>query len=74
MTKKYGTQIKDEPQHLKQGESTIDLLKILDIHYEIIDSHTKNIGNLINKLKNQSLSSKSPVAILVKKIPFLHIS
>ena len=67
---KCGTQIKDEPQHLKQGESTIDLLKLLDIDYEIIDSQTKNIGKLINKLKNQILSSMSPVAILVKKNTF----
>lgn len=32
--------IKDEPQHIKQGEITLDLLKLLDIEYKVITKHT----------------------------------
>tara|TARA_Y100001933_G_C18994431_1_gene561889 strand:- start:540 stop:1679 length:1140 start_codon:yes stop_codon:yes gene_type:complete len=62
-----GLQIKDEPQHKKQGASTKDLLKILDIEYKIIDSDTKNIKSIIHELKEITLKLQSPVAILVKK-------
>jgi len=59
----------DEPQHIKQGEIQNDLLKNLDIPFEIIDSKLKNfnsISNLIIKSKKES----RPVAIIVKKGTF----
>ena len=67
---KTGIQIKDEPQHKKQGACTTDLLKILDIKYKIIDSNTKNIKSIIKDLKEYTLKYHSPVAILVKKNSF----
>ena len=67
---KTGIQIKDEPQHKKQGACTTELLKILDIDYEIIDSNTRNIKSIIKKLKEKTINSQSPVAILVKKNSF----
>ena len=39
--KEDGTQLKDEPQHVKQGEITLDLLDILEIPYYIIDKILK---------------------------------
>ena len=63
-------QIKDEPQHIKQGSSTIELLEIMDIPYEILDSKNQDIKSMISELKNRSLESNSPVAILVRKNTF----
>ena len=37
--------VKDEPQHVKQGEVSETLLKTLDIPYVIISDKTKNIDN-----------------------------
>ena len=58
---------KDEPQHIKQGSATIELLDIMDIPYVILDSKNQDIEGMINNLKNHSLKSNSPVAILVRK-------
>ena len=60
----------DEPQHIKQGAITRDLLNLLDIPTFIIGSdepksllNLKDAINLVNKIK-------SPVAILIKKRSF----
>ena len=60
--------VKDEPQHIKQGEATIKQLEIMDIDYLIID----NRSNLSNVLKEtmKSLKLRRPFALLVKKDTF----
>ena len=63
-----GEQIKDEPQHVKQGEITLNLLKTLEIPYLII---SKNIDYAkIQNLIFQSINSNKPVALVVKKDVF----
>jgi len=42
MSNEFG-QIFDEPQHRKQGQITLELLKVLGIPYVIVDSNTKDI-------------------------------
>ena len=37
-----GGQLKDEPQHQRQGEETLNMLKMLNINYKIIDNKTTN--------------------------------
>lgn len=57
--------IKDEPQHLKQGAITKDLLKLLNIKYiELKDD--KNLVK-ISSLLRYSKKNKKIVAILIKK-------
>ncbi len=58
----------DEPQHIKQGEVTPSLLKILDIAYEEI-SHNTTKEELITKWKSLSknLSKNKSIAFLVRK-------
>ena len=62
--------IKDEPQHIRQGEVQLDLLKTMDIPYEIIskgeDSLDRKVNNIINKIKKEN----KPGAILVRKGTF----
>ena len=46
----------------------------MDIPYVILDSKNQDIKSMISELKNRSLESNSPVAILVKKILFLTLN
>ncbi len=67
------TQIKDEPQHAKQGRITLKLLELLDIPYVVIDKNTKNIKELLAKQVQISLKRKGPAAIVVRKETFTEI-
>ena len=65
--------VKDEPQHIKQGKITLDLLKTMDIPHIVIsgddtdDDIIKNIIQIIDISKNKIC----PVAIVVRKNTFL---
>lgn len=63
-------QIKDEPQHKKQGEITLNQLKLLNIPYKIIDHRTKNLNKLISETKKKTISINNPVAIVIRKNTF----
>ena len=58
----------DEPQHIFQGEITLDLLNLLEINFIVIDknSEIKNILEIIEK----SVSKKEQLAIVIKKNTF----
>lgn len=60
--------VKDEPQHVKQGEITPEQLSLLDIPYEVIDQHA-DIGSLAPLLSLMTEQSR-PVAVVVKKGSF----
>ncbi|MFN8429644.1 MAG: phosphonopyruvate decarboxylase [Spirosomataceae bacterium] len=62
--------IKDEPQHIKQGKIQNKLLDTLEIPYEIIDSNTHNITQVIKRNIEIAIKSKAPVAIVVRKDSF----
>ena len=64
-----GQQIKDEPQHIKQGQITPELLKTLGIPFEIIDSNSHS-GNTITRLKKAALDRNGPAAIIVRSGTF----
>ena len=62
--------VKDEPQHVKQGKIQIDLLKTMDIPYEIIskddDQFEMKISSAVETAKNES----RPAVLLIKKGTF----
>ena len=62
--------VKDEPQHIKQGEVSETLLKTLSIPYVIISDKTTNIDDLIASAVNHSRVNKEPYIILVRKGTF----
>jgi phosphonopyruvate decarboxylase len=64
-----GDQIKDEPQHKKQGKITIQQLEILNIPYRIIDKNTKT-KKILKELVKLSITTNNPVAILIRKGTF----
>ncbi len=60
---------KDEPQHVKQGRVSEELLKAMEIPYIVLDENT-NIETTIDKAIKVALSEKKPFALLVKKNTF----
>ena len=62
--------IKDEPQHIKQGEVQIQLLESLGISFDILSKHEQNIDRIIETAINVTLNKRSPFVILVRKGTF----
>ena len=65
-----GNQIKDEPQHKKQGQITIPQFDILGIPYLIIDNETKNIEEILKKITYLANKRNGPFALIVRKNTF----
>ena len=62
--------VKDEPQHVKQGEVSETLLKALDIPHVIISNQTLDIAKIIKDSVEHAKTNNTPFAILVKKGTF----
>jgi phosphonopyruvate decarboxylase len=64
--------IKDEPQHLKQGKVTKDLLDTMKIPYEILSSemNSHDSDRLVKKMVKNAIELNTPCALLVKKGTF----
>ena len=62
--------VKDEPQHVKQGEVSETLLETLSIPYSIISAETLNVNDLIASAVKQTKNNKEPYIILVRKDTF----
>jgi len=58
--------VKDEPQHVFQGEITLPLLDCLDIPYVVISSETGDLSLECEKFKEHIKNSRS-VAFVIKK-------
>lgn len=60
--------VKDEPQHLFQGEITLQLLKDMDIALHVIDEYTSEDEiALLRDIMNPRLAAGRQVAFVVKK-------
>ncbi len=66
--------VKDEPQHIKQGEVTLSLLDALGISYSVIDGNTDSASKIIEKVVRQTMTDLKPGAIVVRKNTFLPYS
>ena len=66
--------VKDEPQHVKQGEITLDLLNVMGIDYKIIDNKTKNIENLVKEVVDNTKEFSDLRLLLSGKEHLLHTS
>ena len=62
--------IKDEPQHVKQGEITLSLLEAMGITYEVVDKDLNSTSEIITKLSTTAKELNAPVALVVKKGAF----
>lgn len=61
--------VKDEPQHIKQGRITPAQLELLEIPYKIVDK-SSNAEDLALWAKETLNKTNAPVALLVKKDAF----
>jgi len=61
--------VKDEPQHLLQGQITPELLKTMRIPFSIIDSNS-NSAEIIDELLGNRRLANGPAALLVRKGTF----
>ena len=62
--------VKDEPQHVKQGEVSETILKTLGIRYAVISDATSNIDELIFNAVKHAKDNNEPYVILVRKGTF----
>lgn len=62
----------DEPQHVKQGKITADLLEIMQIPYEILNPNIsdKEFDTRVKRIIDNSRQQKKPCALLVSKGTF----
>jgi phosphonopyruvate decarboxylase len=65
-----GRQIKDEPQHVKQGRITRDLLQCLDIPHAILAADTTAFADTVRGIVELARGARRPVALVVRKNTF----
>jgi phosphonopyruvate decarboxylase len=63
-------QLKDEPQHVKQGQITLSTLSDMDIPYVVIDRAELNWKREIERLIKRSKIERRPVAVVFRKDTF----
>ena len=61
--------LKDEPQHIKQGKVTLELLDAMSIPYVILDANS-NVDDIVNVSLTYCKENKAPFAIVVRKDSF----
>lgn len=62
--------IKDEPQHVKQGKITVDLLDAMDIPHRVLDPEPEAAQRCVAELLEIAATESRPVALLVRKGTF----
>lgn len=62
--------VKDEPQHLKQGEVMESLLKSCQLEYVTLDKNSDNFAEIVEYAISRTVEKKHPIVILVKKGTF----
>ena len=62
--------VKDEPQHVKQGEKTLELLDVLGIPYRIVGSNDADCDDITSWAVELAKEKCSPVALVVRKDTF----
>jgi len=61
---------KDEPQHVKQGRITLDLLKTMGISYDILPDSMDEANLVLEKAMKEMREKNAPYALVVRKGTF----
>ena len=69
-----GVQLKDEPQHIKQGQITLRTLETMGIPFEVIHGGSSNWKQKIRILIARAKSEQRPVAVIFRKNTFASVS
>ncbi|WP_363178156.1 phosphonopyruvate decarboxylase [Vulcanococcus sp.] len=64
------TQLHDEPQHIKQGQITLEQLDILEIPYRVVDASKHLIGEYLQQSVLDCLAIQGPTALVIRKNTF----
>ena len=59
--------VHDEPQHVKQGKITLELMKTLGIPTEVLPETTAKACACVKKLLKRAIRESRPVAVVAKK-------
>jgi phosphonopyruvate decarboxylase len=62
--------VKDEPQHVKQGKVTLDLLETMEIPYEILPASEDEVAGAVRRCYDKALAASAPAALIAKKSVF----
>lgn len=62
--------VKDEPQHVKQGEVTLGMLDAMDIPHAILPDDTGEAVSVLQQMVSKARERSSPAAIVVRKDTF----
>ena len=62
--------VHDEPQHIKQGKITTDLLDVLEVKYEILSKEENQATKQIDQLMDYMTARLETVALVVEKDTF----
>ncbi len=62
--------LKDEPQHIKQGKVTLDLLEAMGIPYAILPNEIGNANSVLENALCHINKNSAPYALIVKKGTF----
>tara|TARA_Y100000768_G_scaffold302319_1_gene236166 strand:- start:5227 stop:6372 length:1146 start_codon:yes stop_codon:yes gene_type:complete len=64
--------LKDEPQHKKQGKVTLNMLEVMEVPYQILSPDTTDdqAENIIQNASKEALKNNMPYAIVVQKDSF----
>lgn len=63
----FGKQVRDEPQHVKQGKITLQQLEVMGIKAEIIDASCSDTHSILENLIQHTRKHSQPVALVVRK-------
>ncbi len=66
--------VKDEPQHINQGAVTEELLKTMDVNYEVLSFDLEEAIDQTKKLLELATINNKPTAILIRKDTFSNYS
>ena len=69
-----GVQLKDEPQHIKQGQITLSTLETMGIPFGVIHGNSLNWKQQIRILIARAKSEQCPVAVVFRKNTFESVS
>ncbi len=59
--------VKDEPQHVKKGRITLNLLETMEIPFEVLDDNSEKLKEGIGRAVKHMSENNAPYALVVRK-------
>jgi len=59
--------VKDEPQHVKQGKVSLDLLESMEIDFDVLDGDASSMSGKVSNAVRSAVENNRPYALVAKK-------